>query len=95
MVSQDDLLIKPCLKSSGITIMKNVNCAHCTKQFGAVDSFVEVETAAIVGSTQSWPHHLHHPGKERPPPCQEICTMIIMIMEMVVITIIVIACRYK
>ena len=72
--------------------MKNVSCAHCTKQFGAVDSFVEVETAAIVGSTQScWPHHLHHPGKERPPPCQEQHTiaLMVMIMEMMVLTIIV------
>ena len=73
--------------------MENVNCTHCTKQFGAVDSFVEVETAAIVGSTQCcWPDHLHYPGKERPPPRQKqptIVLMVMMIMEMMVLTIIV------
>ena len=69
--------------------MENVNCTHCTKQFGAVDSFVEVETAAIVGSTQCcWPHHLHHPGKERPSPLDQkqhtivLMMMMMMIMEM-------------
>ena len=47
--------------------MKNVKCGHCTKQFGAVDSFVEVETAAIVGSTQCccWPHLQSTPPWER------------------------------
>ena len=58
--------------------MNNINCTHCKKHFGAVDSFVEVETAAIVGSTQCcWPH-LHRPGKERPP----LVSMVMMIMEM-------------